>query len=428
MGGKKNKRESILDYFNYQDDGQLWAEQVPLADLANQYGTPLYVYSRATLERHWHAFDKSVGDYPHLICYAVKANSNLGVLNTLARLGSGFDIVSVGELERVLAAGGDPSKVVFSGVGKTEAEMKRALQLKIKCFNVESERELHRLNKVAAELGVKAPISLRINPDVDAKTHPYISTGLRDNKFGITFDRAAEVYRLAHSLSHLDVHGIDCHIGSQLTALAPFIDATDRLLALIDSLKAEGIHIRHLDVGGGLGVVYRDELPPQPSEYAKALLDRLERHRDLELIFEPGRAIAANAGVLVTKVEFLKHTEHKNFAIIDAAMNDLIRPALYQAWQDIIPLRPRQGEAQTYDLVGPVCETSDFLGKDRDLVLEEGDLLAVRSSGAYGFTMSSNYNSRPRVAEVMVDGNKAHLVRQRETLSSLWALESVLPE
>ncbi|MFG0605735.1 diaminopimelate decarboxylase [Vibrio mimicus] len=417
-----------MDYFNYQDDGQLWAEQVPLADLASQYGTPLYVYSRATLERHWHAFDKSVGDYPHLICYAVKANSNLGVLNTLARLGSGFDIVSVGELERVLAAGGDPSKVVFSGVGKTEAEMKRALQLKIKCFNVESERELHRLNKVAAELGVKAPISLRINPDVDAKTHPYISTGLRDNKFGITFDRATEVYRLAHSLSHLDVHGIDCHIGSQLTALAPFIDATDRLLALIDSLKAEGIHIRHLDVGGGLGVVYRDELPPQPSEYAKALLDRLERHRDLELIFEPGRAIAANAGVLVTKVEFLKHTEHKNFAIIDAAMNDLIRPALYQAWQDIIPLRPRQGEAQTYDLVGPVCETSDFLGKDRDLVLEEGDLLAVRSSGAYGFTMSSNYNSRPRVAEVMVDGNKAHLVRQRETLSSLWALESVLPE
>ncbi|EJV7638029.1 diaminopimelate decarboxylase [Vibrio cholerae] len=417
-----------MDYFNYQEDGQLWAEQVPLADLANQYGTPLYVYSRATLERHWHAFDKSVGDYPHLICYAVKANSNLGVLNTLARLGSGFDIVSVGELERVLAAGGDPSKVVFSGVGKTEAEMKRALQLKIKCFNVESEPELQRLNKVAGELGVKAPISLRINPDVDAKTHPYISTGLRDNKFGITFDRAAQVYRLAHSLPNLDVHGIDCHIGSQLTALAPFIDATDRLLALIDSLKAEGIHIRHLDVGGGLGVVYRDELPPQPSEYAKALLDRLERHRDLELIFEPGRAIAANAGVLVTKVEFLKHTEHKNFAIIDAAMNDLIRPALYQAWQDIIPLRPRQGEAQPYDLVGPVCETSDFLGKDRDLVLQEGDLLAVRSSGAYGFTMSSNYNTRPRVAEVMVDGNKTYLVRQREELSSLWALESVLPE
>ncbi|MGL4193114.1 diaminopimelate decarboxylase [Vibrio misgurnus] len=417
-----------MDYFNYQDDGQLWAEQVPLADLATQYGTPLYVYSRATLERHWRAFDQALGDFPHLICYAVKANSNLGVLNVLARLGSGFDIVSIGELERVLAAGGDPSKVVFSGVGKTDAEMRRALQLQIKCFNVESEPELLRLNQVAAELGVRAPISLRINPDVDAKTHPYISTGLRDNKFGITFERAEQVYRLAHSLPNLQVHGIDCHIGSQLTELAPFIDATDRLLALIDKLQAQGIHIRHLDVGGGLGVVYRDELPPQPSQYAKALLDRLEQHRDLELIFEPGRAIAANAGVLLTKVEYLKHTEHKNFAIIDAAMNDLIRPALYQAWQAIIPLRPRTGVAQTYDLVGPVCETSDFLGKDRDLVLQEGDLLAVRSSGAYGFTMASNYNTRPRVAEVMVDGQQAYLVRQRESLSSLWALESVLPE
>ncbi|MGL6170686.1 MAG: diaminopimelate decarboxylase [Vibrio sp.] len=417
-----------MDYFNYQDDGQLWAEQVPLADLATQYGTPLYVYSRATLERHWRAFEQALGDFPHLICYAVKANSNLGVLNVLARLGSGFDIVSIGELERVLAAGGDPSKVVFSGVGKTDAEMRRALQLQIKCFNVESEPELLRLNQVAAELGVRAPISLRINPDVDAKTHPYISTGLRDNKFGITFERAEQVYRLAHSLPNLQVHGIDCHIGSQLTELAPFIDATDRLLALIDKLQAQGIHIRHLDVGGGLGVVYRDELPPQPSQYAKALLDRLEQHRDLELIFEPGRAIAANAGVLLTKVEYLKHTEHKNFAIIDAAMNDLIRPALYQAWQAIIPLRPRTGVAQTYDLVGPVCETSDFLGKDRDLVLQEGDLLAVRSSGAYGFTMASNYNTRPRVAEVMVDGQQAYLVRQRESLSSLWALESVLPE
>ncbi|MGL5431152.1 MAG: diaminopimelate decarboxylase [Vibrio sp.] len=417
-----------MDYFNYQDDGQLWAEQVPLADLATQYGTPLYVYSRATLERHWRAFDQALGDFPHLICYAVKANSNLGVLNVLARLGSGFDIVSIGELERVLAAGGDPSKVVFSGVGKTDAEMRRALQLQIKCFNVESEPELLRLNQVAAELGVRAPISLRINPDVDAKTHPYISTGLRDNKFGITFERAEQVYRLAHSLPNLQVHGIDCHIGSQLTELAPFIDATDRLLALIDKLQAQGIHIRHLDVGGGLGVVYRDELPPQPSQYAKALLDRLEQHRYLELIFEPGRAIAANAGVLLTKVEYLKHTEHKNFAIIDAAMNDLIRPALYQAWQAIIPLRPRTGVVQTYDLVGPVCETSDFLGKDRDLVLQEGDLLAVRSSGAYGFTMASNYNTRPRVAEVMVDGQQAYLVRQRESLSSLWALESVLPE
>ncbi|PMH45454.1 diaminopimelate decarboxylase [Vibrio sp. 10N.286.49.B3] len=417
-----------MDYFNYQDDGQLWAENVAMSELAQQHGTPLYVYSRATLERHWNAFDQSVGDHPHLVCYAVKANSNLGVLNVLARLGSGFDIVSVGELERVVAAGGNPAKVVFSGVGKTEAEMKRALELNIKCFNVESEPELERLNKVAGEMGVKAPISLRINPDVDANTHPYISTGLRDNKFGIAFDRAPDVYRFANSLPNLDIQGIDCHIGSQLTDLAPFIDATDRLLALIDQLVADGITIKHLDVGGGLGVVYRDELPPQPSEYAKALMSRLSNHCELELIFEPGRAIAANAGMLLTKVEFLKPTEHKNFAIIDAAMNDLMRPALYQAWQDIVPVKPREGEAVTYDLVGPICETGDFLGKDRALVLEEGDLLAVRSAGAYGFTMSSNYNSRTRVAEVMVDGDQMHLVRQREELTSLWALENILPE
>ncbi|RXP91504.1 diaminopimelate decarboxylase [Vibrio parahaemolyticus] len=417
-----------MDYFNYQDDGQLWAEDVPLQALAEQYGTPLYVYSRATLERHWKAFDSAVGQHPHLVCYAVKANSNLGVLNALARLGSGFDIVSGGELERVIAAGGDAKKVVFSGVGKTPAEMKRALELGIKCFNVESEPELERLNKVAGELGVIAPISLRINPDVDAKTHPYISTGLRDNKFGIAFDRAPEVYQFAQSLPNLNVQGIDCHIGSQLTSIDPFIDATDRLLALIDDLKAQGINIRHLDVGGGLGVVYRDELPPQPSDYAKALLGRLENHQDLELIFEPGRAIAANAGILLTRVEFLKHTEHKNFAIIDAAMNDLMRPALYQAWQDILPVSPRNGEPQTYDLVGPICETGDFLGKDRALVLQEGDLLAVRSAGAYGFVMSSNYNTRTRAAEVMVDGNQSHLVRQREELTSLWQLEQILPE
>ncbi|EHH2455922.1 diaminopimelate decarboxylase [Vibrio parahaemolyticus] len=417
-----------MDYFNYQDDGQLWAEDVPLQALAEQYGTPLYVYSRATLERHWKAFDSAVGQHPHLVCYAVKANSNLGVLNALARLGSGFDIVSGGELERVIAAGGDAKKVVFSGVGKTPAEMKHALELGIKCFNVESEPELERLNKVAGELGVIAPISLRINPDVDAKTHPYISTGLRDNKFGIAFDRAPEVYQFAQSLPNLNVQGIDCHIGSQLTSIDPFIDATDRLLALIDDLKAQGINIRHLDVGGGLGVVYRDELPPQPSDYAKALLGRLENHQDLELIFEPGRAIAANAGILLTRVEFLKHTEHKNFAIIDAAMNDLMRPALYQAWQDIVPVSPRNGEPQTYDLVGPICETGDFLGKDRALVLQEGDLLAVRSAGAYGFVMSSNYNTRTRAAEVMVDGNQSHLVRQREELTSLWQLEQILPE
>lgn len=417
-----------MDYFNYQDDGHLWAEDVALTELAQQYGTPLYVYSRATFERHWHAFDKSVGEHPHLVCYAVKANSNLGVLNVLARLGSGFDIVSGGELERVIAAGGEASKVVFSGVGKTEAEMKRALELGIKCFNVESEPELERLNKVAGELGLKAPISLRINPDVDANTHPYISTGLRDNKFGIAFDRAPAVYKFAQSLENLEIRGIDCHIGSQLTDIEPFIDATDRLLALIDDLKAQGIKIDHLDVGGGLGVVYRDELPPEPSDYAKALLGRLENHQDLELIFEPGRAIAANAGVLLTKVEFLKHTEHKNFAIIDAAMNDLMRPALYQAWQDIVPVCPRKGEPMTYDLVGPICETGDFLGKDRSLVIEENDLLAVRSAGAYGFVMSSNYNTRSRAAEVMVDGDQAYLVRQREELSSLWALENVLPE
>ncbi len=416
-----------LDYFNYKDDGQLWAEELPITQLAEQFGTPLYVYSRATLERHWKAFDNSVGNHPHLVCYAVKANSNIGVLNALARLGSGFDIVSQGELERVVAAGGDPTKVVFSGVGKTADEMRRALELKIKCFNVESEPELERLNAVAAEMGVIAPISLRINPDVDAKTHPYISTGLRDNKFGIAFDRAPEVYKFAQSLPNLDVQGIDCHIGSQLTDIEPFIDATDRLLALIDDLKAQGVNIRHLDVGGGLGVVYRDELPPQPSEYATALLGRLAEHQDLELIFEPGRAIAANAGILVTKVEFLKHTEHKNFAIIDAAMNDLMRPALYQAWQDIVPVVPREGDAQNYDLVGPICETGDFLGKDRALVLEANDLLAVRSSGAYGFVMSSNYNTRCRAAEIMVDGGDVHLVRKREELSSLWELEAILP-
>lgn len=417
-----------MDYFNYQDDGQLWAEDLPLAQLAGQYGTPLYVYSRATLERHWHAFDKAVGDHPHLICYAVKANSNLGVLNVLARLGSGFDIVSQGELERVVAAGGDPKKVVFSGVGKTAPEMARALELGIKCFNVESEAELDRLNQIAGELGKKAPVSLRINPDVDAKTHPYISTGLKENKFGIAFDRARKVYHYANSLPHLDVHGIDCHIGSQLTDLAPFIESTDRLLGLIDDLRQDGIHITHLDVGGGLGVTYNDEKPPEPSDYAKALLERLANHQEIELVFEPGRAIAANAGVLLTKVEFLKHNEEKNFAIIDAAMNDLLRPALYQAWQEIVPVKPRQGEAKTYDLVGPVCETGDYLGKDRSLVLEAGDLLAVRSSGAYGFVMSSNYNTRCRAAEVMVDGNQSHLVRQREPLASLWALEQVLPE
>ncbi|MGF1732733.1 diaminopimelate decarboxylase [Photobacterium kasasachensis] len=417
-----------MDYFNYQQDGQLWAEDIALTDLAERYGTPLYVYSRATLERHWNAFDQAVANHPHLICYAVKANSNIGVLNVLARLGSGFDIVSQGELERVIAAGGDPAKVVFSGVGKTAAEMKRALELGIKCFNVESEPELERLNEVAGLLGKVAPVSLRINPDVDAKTHPYISTGLRDNKFGIVFDRAPEVYRLAQSLPNLKVTGMDCHIGSQLTDIEPFIDATDRLLALIDTLKAEGIEIEHLDVGGGLGVTYSDEQPPQPSDYASELLARLKDHPELELVFEPGRAIAANAGVMLTRIEYLKHTEHKNFAIVDAAMNDLIRPTLYQAWQDIVPVCPREGEKQTYDFVGPICETGDFIGKERTLCLESGDLLAVRSAGAYGFVMASNYNTRTRAAEIMVDGQDAHVVRERETLEQLWQSEHLLPE
>ncbi|WP_340642131.1 diaminopimelate decarboxylase [Photobacterium damselae] len=417
-----------MDYFNYQQDGQLWAEQVSAQSLAGQYGTPLYVYSRATLERHWQAFDRAVASHPHLICYAVKANSNLAVLNVLAKLGSGFDIVSLGELERVIAAGGDPSKVVFSGVGKTVAEMTRALSLGIKCFNVESEPELERLNQVAAELGVIAPISLRINPDVDAKTHPYISTGLRDNKFGITFERALDVYRLAHRLPNLNVVGMDCHIGSQLTEITPFIDAVDRLLSLIDTLADEGITIAHLDVGGGLGVTYDQEQPPEPSDYAIALLERLNQYPELELIFEPGRAIAANAGILLTRVEYLKHTEYKNFAIVDAAMNDLIRPTLYSAWQAIIPVSPRQGEMQTYDIVGPICETGDFIGRDRQLALEPNDLLAVRSAGAYGFVMASNYNTRARAAEVMVDGEQSYLVRQRETLQQLWQGESLLPE
>lgn len=417
-----------MDHFNYQDDGHLWAENVTLTSLAQQYGTPLYVYSRATIERHWHAFDQAVGSHPHLICYAVKANSNLAILNLLARLGSGFDIVSGGELERVIAAGGCPSKIVFSGVGKTVAEMKRALELNIKCFNVESEPELERLNQVAKSLGVIAPISLRINPDVDALTHPYISTGLRDNKFGIAFERAEKVYQLAQKLENLSICGIDCHIGSQLTNIEPFIDATDRLLILIDKLEQQGIEIKHLDIGGGLGVRYKDEHPPEPADYAKDLLARLHNHPNLELIFEPGRAIIANAGVLLTTVEYLKHTEHKNFAIVDAAMNDLMRPALYQAWQEVIAVSPRQGQTITYDVVGPICETGDFIAKERDLVLESGDILAIRSAGAYGFSMSSNYNTRVRSAEVMVDNDQTHLIRQREQLSSLWALEHILPE
>ncbi len=417
-----------MDYFNYQDDGRLYGEACDLSRLAEQYGTPLYVYSRATLERHWHAFDRAAGEVDHLVCYAVKANSNLAVLNVLARLGSGFDIVSGGELSRVIAAGGDPKKVVFSGVGKRDDEIRFALEQGIFCFNVESVAELERINRVAGSMGITAPVSIRVNPDIDAGTHPYISTGLKENKFGIPIEQARDIYRQAAALGNLEIHGVDCHIGSQLTELSPFLEAVDKLLALIDQLAADGIHIRHLDVGGGLGVRYDDETPPEPSHYAEELKKRLQG-RHLTLVFEPGRAIAANAGVLLTKVEHLKPGEAKNFAIVDAAMNDLIRPALYSAWQAIIPVdKTLERDSAVYDIVGPICETGDFIGKDRTLSITEGDLLAVRSAGAYGFVMASNYNSRPRAAEVMVDGDHAYVVREREQLADLWRGEHLLPE
>lgn len=412
-----------MDYFNYRD-GTLYAEEVNLTTLAETYGTPCYVYSRATLERHWYAFDRAFKNHHHLVCYAVKANSNLAVLKVLARLGSGFDIVSGGELERVLRAGGLPEKVLFSGVGKTVAEMRRALEVGIRCFNVESEAELQRLNQVAGDMGKRAPVSLRVNPDVDAKTHPYISTGLKENKFGIDIDIATQIYAEAAALPHLQVTGIDCHIGSQLTETTPFVDALQRLIVLIETLRDRGIHLQHIDIGGGLGVRYDDETPPEPEAYVQALNQVLD-NTPLEIILEPGRAIAANAGILLTQVEYLKNTANKHFAIVDAAMNDLLRPALYNAWQEILPVQPRQDEAvQDYDIVGPVCETGDFLGKNRALALREGDLLAVRTSGAYGFTMSSNYNSRPRAAELMVDGEHVAVVRRRETLDDLLALEN----
>ena len=416
-----------MDYFNYHD-GRLCAEQLPLNELAEQYGTPAYVYSRATIERHWKAFDAALTGVDHLVCYAVKANSNLAVLNLMARLGSGFDIVSGGELERVVAAGGDASKVVFSGVGKRAEEIQRALELGIHCFNVESESELERINAVAEMMGVTAPVSLRVNPDVDAKTHPYISTGLKENKFGIAITDAPAVYARAAEMSNLNVIGVDCHIGSQLTEVTPFVDALERVLQLIDQLNDQGIALSHIDLGGGLGITYSDETPPMPGDYAAPLLDKLAG-RDLKVIIEPGRAIVGNAGVLLTRVEYLKHNEDKNFAIIDAAMNDLMRPALYQSWMNIIPVVPRDDVApQHYDVVGPVCETGDFLGKDRELALKEGDLLAVRSAGAYGFTMSSNYNTRARAVELMADGDKVHVIRERETFAQLIAGEKVLPE
>ncbi|WP_454905779.1 diaminopimelate decarboxylase [Aggregatibacter sp.] len=416
-----------MDFFQYKNN-QLMAENLPVKQLAEQFGTPLYVYSKATLERHWHAFNNAFGEHPHLVCFAVKSNPNIAILNVMAKLGSGFDIVSQGELERVLAAGGDAAKVVFSGVAKSHQEIARALEVNIRCFNVESEAELLRINQIAGEMSKIAPISLRVNPDVDAHTHPYISTGLKENKFGVSVEQAREVYKLAATLPNIKIVGMDCHIGSQLTELQPFLDAVDRLIVLMEQLKQDGIHLKHLDLGGGLGVTYTDEKPPHPTDYAKALWEKLSAFSELEIIVEPGRAITANAGILVTKVEYLKSNESRNFAIVDAGMNDMIRPALYQAYMNILEIdRTLAREEKMYDVVGPICETSDFLGKQRKLAIAEGDYLAQRSAGAYGASMSSNYNSRPRTAEVMVDGDKAHLIRRREALNELWQLESLLP-
>jgi diaminopimelate decarboxylase len=411
-------------FFPYRD-GELHAEDAPLSQLAEQFGTPLYVYSRAAFETNFNALDQAFSSVPHLVCYAMKANSNLAVLNVLAKQGAGFDIVSGGELERVMAAGGDPAKIVFSGLIKTEADIRRALELGIKCFNLESAPELERINKVATEMGLKAPVSLRVNPDVDAQTHPYISTGLKENKFGIDINEAPRVYQRAASLPGINVVGVDCHIGSQLTETKPFEAALDRVLALIDLLTSIGINLHHIDIGGGVGIIYKDEQPPSAQEYADAVLAKLAG-RSLEVLMEPGRSIAGNAGVMLTRVDFLKSNDEKNFAVVDGAMTDLLRPALYSAWQRILPVVPREGEAKTYDIVGTVCESSDFLGKDRDLVLKENDLLSVMSSGAYGFVMASNYNTRPRCAEVMVDGNVATLVRPRENVNDLFLNETLL--
>ncbi len=415
-----------MDYFNYKD-AELYCEDIAIAELAETYGTPLYVYSRATLERHWHAFDDALAEYRHLVCYAVKANSNLAVLNILARLGSGFDIVSVGELQRVLQAGGSPSRIVFSGVGKQAHEIEAALDVDILCFNVESEQELDKIDEIAGKKGKAARISFRVNPDVDAKTHPYISTGLKDNKFGIAATAAEAVYLKAASLENIEVIGMDCHIGSQLTDLSPYIDALDRLLALVARLGEQGIAIHHLDLGGGLGIRYREEEPPLPAEWAAALKHRLQSF-DGTIVVEPGRAIAGNAGIIVSRVDYLKHTANKNFAVVDAAMNDLIRPSLYGAWQEIIPVNEHSDTPErVYDVVGAICETGDFLGKDRPLRLRQDDLIAIRSSGAYAFAMASNYNSRTRAAEIMVDGDRHYCVRKREDFADLIRGESMLP-
>ena len=416
-----------MDCFEYRD-GHLFAEDVSVSDIADQVGTPAYVYSREALERGYLAYAEALEGRDSLVCFAVKSNSNLAVLNVLAQLGSGFDIVSIGELERVLLAGADPAKVVFSGVGKQAHEIARALEVGIHCFNVESEAELELLNRVAAESGKVAPVSFRVNPDVDAGTHPYISTGLKENKFGIAIDTALEVYQQAATLSNINVVGVDCHIGSQLTEIAPFLDALDRLLSLIDTLSQSGITIKHLDLGGGLGVCYTDEVPPEPKQYIDAVIAKLG-DRGLKLVFEPGRSISANAGILLTRVEFLKRNDEKNFAIVDAAMNDLIRPSLYSAYQEIIPASlATQQNTETWDLVGPICETGDFIGKDRELALSPQDLLAVCSAGAYGFVMASNYNTRGRAAEVMVDDGRFQIVREREQFADLVRGETLLAE
>ena len=415
----------MTNHFHYQD-GELYAEQVPLADIAAQYGTPCYVYSRAALTEGYRQFSDALQNRAHLICYAVKANSNLAVLNLFARLGAGFDIVSGGELQRVLAAGGDAGRGVFSGVGKSAAEMRLALEAGILCFNVESAPELDRLSEVAGSMGKVAPVSLRVNPDVDAKTHPYISTGLKQNKFGVAYTEALGLYRRAQALPHLHITGIDCHIGSQLTETSPFIAAVEKVLALVDALAREGIRLEHIDLGGGLGIRYDDETPPAIADYVAALLGAMGG-RSEKLILEPGRVLVGNAGVLLTRVEYLKHGEEKNFAIVDAAMNDLMRPALYDAWHGILPVRREDHAAQTYEVVGPICETGDFIAHARELAIAPQSLLAVLSAGAYGMSMSSNYNTRPRAAEVMVDGDAVHLVREREVVAQLYAAERSLP-
>lgn len=415
-------------YFQFRNN-VLYAEDVPLDHLADKLGTPLYVYSRAALKAAWESYRNAVGQHPVLVCYGMKANSNLAVLKEFARLGAGFDIVSGGELKRALAAGADPSRIVFSGVGKQAWEMRAALAARVKCFNVESEAELRRLSEIAQDMGLRAPVSLRVNPDVDAQTHPYISTGLKENKFGIAIESALDVYRSAQSLPGLDIVGVDCHIGSQLTDISPYFDALEKLLDLIEKLDQAGIKIAHLDLGGGLGIRYTDETPPSPQALLDRVFERLNARGfgHLHLVLEPGRSLVGNAGVLLTRVQYLKHAEARNFAIVDAAMNDLLRPALYEAFHGVRPVRPRAGDETVYDIVGPVCESADWLAKQRMLAIEQGDLLAVESAGAYSMAMASNYNARPRAAEAMVDGDKYYVVRQRETLDDLLKGESTLP-